>query len=261
MKEKVEDLDREMNRCRCLDVSAGRRQEHTSHQWPAHEVYTRGYAHTALLVRPHMVLLNAHALRSPVVLSMPHAHTHTHTRARTRRTHARARARVRAHTHTNTIAPCRAAIKELKKTFPDEKLNPIIKCFGRCAGDFNQYSMQKLAAFDTLTNKARTHGHTRAYISVMCTQRRPPPNPLCCLNLPPPPRLGNLPPPAPAPATPIRYPASRYPSRPRLTAARCLLTVRPPRHALPATLPTTPAHNSCPSPLPTTAARGWRRLT
>ena len=46
----------------------------------------------------------------------------------------------------------RTALKDLKKAHPEETLNPMVKCFGRCGvGGFTTYPMQKLACFDTLT--------------------------------------------------------------------------------------------------------------
>ena len=50
------------------------------------------------------------------------------------------------------MSRARAALKDLKTAHPQETLNPMVKCFGRCGvGGFTTYPMQKLACFDTLT--------------------------------------------------------------------------------------------------------------
>lgn len=75
----------------------------------------------------------------------------------------------------------RAALKDLKKAHPEahpeETLNPMVKCFGRCGvGGFTTYPMQKLACFDTLTRSIHKIIQDSLCSAVRCS-------PCCCRSI------------------------------------------------------------------------------
>ena len=78
------------------------------------------------------------------------------------------------------LSRCQAAIKELSAAFPPEGINPVVKCIAPCGyGGYSQYSMQKLACFDTMNREARQHSLSHrpsasrpSRLAVPCSQRR-----------------------------------------------------------------------------------------